>query len=380
MSKKKNQHLVPKVYLKGFSNLQTHYGKNEYIIFVTTKENINESKAKGLKHSIFTKSYFYNLDDENKDNPIIENQLSEIENHYLKVVKKIQNKKLSLEDILYISNFTQLQFQRVEPWINGFQNFLNEIERMMNTFGATFNIENFSKKMLREYTLENMQKQNVVFEQGLNFIENKSDMPFITSDNPVVQKLFHIDEIEGIFRGNHKIDFNDEFSKSMPTVFFFFPLNERFALIATKLFKSNNSTIYSINSLETIVKLNLFSYQNAYKNIYSSFENPFENYEIIIQNINNQYENVGFWIHIYTQNNRYTVKLKKYIGKIDSIELYFLSSHDMHKIINDDNLKELTIYKNESEILHMKEIKMSTIDNISNKVTIESKLKFGIQF
>lgn len=381
MAKKKNQHLVPKVYLKGFSNLQTHYGKDEYTIFVTPKENINESKAKGLKHSIFTKSYFYNLDGENQNNPIIENQLSEIENYYLKVVKKIQDRNLSNDDILYISNFVQLQFQRVESWINSFQNSFNQVEKIVNDFGGKIDTKNISIKILREYTLNNMYKPNVVFEQGLIFIENKSDVPFITSDNPVIHKMFHIDEIKGIFsRNQESIYYNDEFLKSMPTVFFFFPLNERFALIATKLLKSNNSKIYSINSLETIVKLNLFSYQNAYKNIYSSFENPFENYEVIIQNINNQYKDVGFWMHLYTQNNRYTLKLKNYVRKIDSIELYFLNSEDMNKIINDDNLKELTIYENERGVSHMKEIKIGKIDNVLNEITIESKLKLGIQF
>lgn len=379
MAKKKNQHLVPKVYLKGFSNLQIYNGKEEYTIFVTPKENINESKAKGLKHSIFIKSYFYNLDSENQNNPIIENQLSEIENYYLKTVKRIQDKNLSNHDILYISNFIQLQLQRVESWINNFQNSFNQIEKIFNDFGGKLDTKEISKKMLRKYTIDNMYKPNIVFEQGLIFIENKSDMPFVTSDNPVIHKMFHIDEIKGIFDNNHEIEYNDEFSKSIPTVFFFFPINEKFALIATKLLKSN-SKIYSINSLETIVKLNLFSYLNAYKNIYSSFKNPFENYDVIIQNINNQYKNVGFWINLYTQNNRYTLKLKNYVGKIDSIELYFLSLEDMNKIINDDNLKELTIYENEREVLHMKEIRMGKIDNVSNKITIESKLKFGIQF
>ena len=85
-------------------------------------------------------------------------------------------------------------------------------------------------------------------------------------------------------------------------------------------------------------------------------------------------------MQLYTQDNRYTLKLKNYIGKIDLIELYFLSFEDMDKIINDDNLKELTIYENDREILHMKDIKMGEIDNVSNKIKIESKLKFGIKY
>ncbi|MGH2278220.1 DUF4238 domain-containing protein [Aliarcobacter sp. ERUVET-7] len=380
MAKKKNQHLVPKVYLKGFSNLQTHYGKNEYSIFVTPKENINESKKKGLEHSIFTESYFYNLDGENKNNPIIENQLSQIENYYLKAVKKIQDSDFSNDDILYISNFVQLQLQRVESWMSNFQNPFNQIEKIFNDFGGEIDTKEITKKMLRYYTSGNMYKPNIVFEQGIIFIENKSDIPFVTSDNPVIHKMFHIDEIKGIFDKNQEVEYNDEFLKSEPTAFLFFPLNERFALIATKLLKSNNSKVYSINSLETIIKLNLFSYQNAYKNIYSSLENPFKNYEVIIQNINNQYKNVGFWMQLYTQDNRYTLKLKNYIGKIDLIELYFLSFEDMDKIINDDNLKELIIYENDREILHMKDIKMGEIDNVSNKIKIESKLKFGIKY
>lgn len=84
-------------------------------------------------------------------------------------------------------------------------------------------------------------------------------------------------------------------------------------------------------------------------------------------------------MHLYTQNNRYTLKLKNYVRKIDSIELYFLNSEDMNKIINDDNLKELTIYENERGVSHMKEIKIGKINNVLNEITIESKLKFRIQ-
>lgn len=375
MADKKNQHLVPRVYLKGFSNIEKRNGNDIFNIFVTSKKEISKSQKKGLNHSCFTKSNFYNLDNK----PTIENELSKIENLYLRIMKNVENKNLSTNDILFISNFTLLQLQRVEAWINNFQDGFNKIVEMVQNKKFSENIKEISIKMLKEYILDNMYKPNIIFEQGISFVENKSDMLFITSDNPVVHRMLHIDEIKSIF-DDENIKYNNSFTESMPAVVFFFPLNERLSLISTKLLESNNLEVYSINNLETIMKLNLFSYENAYKNIYSSFENPLKEYELIIHTMKNQYKDFGFWIYIYTQNNRYQFKLKKYIGKVDSIELYLTSSSDVNTIKNDNNLKELTIFKDEKEELHMKKIRIGEIDDTLNKIIIESQLKLEISF
>lgn len=385
MAEYKNQHIVPKVYLEYFSNKKIFNDNEVNNIYVSEKKSIYESIEKNIKKSFFTKPHFYNFDEQKKE-PIIEKNLSKIENDYKKNLKSLINHNISLSDILYISNFTLLQLQRVDSHIDNFQNSFNKIADIYDGFATDTNmkeeVENIALKMLLDYKIDNMYKSNIVYEQGIHFIVNNTDIPFITSDKPVVHNINHIDQIKSIFNDTN-IKYDDNYLPSDKSVFFFLPLNKNFALIATKFLICQNNLIQYItidNKGDAIIRLNLMSYQNANKYIYSSLENPFKGFEEIIKSINHQYQDIGYWCQIYTDKNRYILEIKKYEHGLNNILLYLKNDKNIKSIMKDRKLKEISIYHNENEVSHMKEIKLNEFDNKFNILKISSKVQLGTDF
>jgi len=361
MAKYKNQHLVPQVYLKNFikksKNENSKYQKG---IYVTDKE-FSSWKEKSTNHNVFTKSYFYTLDKEDENNPIIEKYLSTLESQYTKTLKSILNKNISKEDILFITYFTLIQLMRVEKHSKHFQNSMDEISLMVkNIQGIDIDEEtkDISKKMLLNFG--DIKEDNIIYEQGVHLLENNSKLDFITSDSPVVRRMLHIDELQNIFN-TIPLEYND-YLLNTELVLFFFPLTPKIALLATRFLKSEDNSIQyiDISSNIPILQLNLLSYKNAYKNIYSSTENPFgKELELEIKKSNTNY--IGFWCKIYTSKNRYYFELEKYerIKKpnkiIEDLKIYINKSYNLENIINDFDLRSLSIYENNREVTHMKE-------------------------
>lgn len=381
----KNQHLVPQVYLKGFSNKKMYHKKEEYSIYISEINSVFESKERGVKHRSFTKSYFYNFDKEKKE-PIVEKNLSKIENEYKRILKNLMTNNITLEDVLYISNFTLLQYQRTENFIDNFQGSMDEAARMYDMFDndsrAKGEVENIALKMLKDFKIENMYKSNIIHEQGIHFILNDTDIPFITSDKPVVHYINHIDQVKSIFNDSN-IKYNDKYLPSDKSVFFFFPLNEKFALVATKFLISKSDAIQYItvkNKIDTILRLNFISYENANKEIYSSRENPFKNFEKIIKSIDNQYKDIGYLVHIYTDKNRYILEVQKYEHGLNNMTLYLKNDNNVKQIFNDFHLKEISIYLNERGISGMNNIKLDSYDNKLRILKIKSKVQLGTEF
>lgn len=385
MSKYKNQHLVPQSYLQGFSNKKIYNNKEEHSIYISEINSIFTSKERGVKHKSFTKSYFYNFDKEKKE-PIIEKNLSKIENEYKRILRNLITSNITLEDVLYISNYTLLQYQRTEDFIDNLQGRMDEIARMKESFDkdtkAKEEVENIALKMLKDFNIENMYKSNIIYEQGIHFIVNMTDIPFITSDKPVVHSINHIDQVKSIFNDSN-IKYNDKYLPSDKSVFLFFQLSENFALVSTKLLISQSNAVQYItinNKSDTVLRLNFMSYQNANKEIYSSMENPFKGFEKIIKSIDNQYKDIGYWAHIYTDKNRYVLEVEKYEHGLNNMILYLKNDKNINEILNDIHLKEITIYLNEEAVSQMKEIKVDTYDNRLKMLKIKSKIQLGTKF
>lgn len=378
---KKNQHLIPQTYLKGFCNKEIINDKETLNIFVSKKSSLLEERKRGLAHSTFTKSYFYNLNDD-KETPIIEDNLSKIENEYTDVLKRIIEKKISIEDILFMSNFTLLQFQRVDSWIKHIQNTFDKVAQFADDMSSSSNmkseVDKIAIKLLLDFKIENMFKSNIVFEHGVHFIKNTTNVPFVISDKPVVHRIYHIDQVQALLM-NYDLEFNHDYSRADGSAFFFFPLSAKFALIATKfLIVKNNAVQYiSINNINIISKLNLLTYKNAHHDIYSSTKNPFKDHEHIIKAIDEQYNNIGYWAHLYTNKNRYILKLDKYEDISNGIELYLEDNANVKEIFADKFLKEITIYYNKQGRRGMKQIELEKFDNEQNILTIRSKFLFS---
>jgi len=384
MAQHKDQHLVPQVYLKNFiKESKNENTKHQQGIYVTDKE-FSGWKEKSAGHRTFTKPYFYTLENEDKGNPIVEKYLSTIESQYTKTLENILSKKISKEDLSFITYFTLIQHIRVEKHIESMQNNMNKLSKMVKDMhGVDINnkTKDLAKKMILNF--EKDQETNIVYEQGIHFIENNSQENFIISDSPVVHKMFHIDELQKIFH-SIPLEYND-YLPNKELVLFFFPLTPKIALLATKFLVSKDNGVQYIQIKDELIinQLNLLSYENAHKNIYSSTLNPFgRKLEEAIIEYCKKNEDIPYWCQIYTSKNRYIFQLDKYdrLKKdnrvIDDLKLYFTDKDNVEEMINDIHLESLTIYEKDGSSQHMKEIEFGKYDEKSNALEINSKLKF----
>lgn len=380
MADKKAQHLVPRVYLKEFSNTSIkkdkHGNQIESInIYINNKNEIEESKMKGLDNNIFTESNFYNLEKDNS-NPIIENNFSKIESQYKKVILNLKNRRFDFDDILFISNFTLLQHQRVIKTIKKFQVDFDKITNMLAKLSANEEyinyFEDMSKKILLDYRIENMNKSNLVLEQGIHFIENNTSIPFITSDTPVVHKMLYIDQLKNILNNS-----NISFSNYLPNeqlFFFFFPLTPKLALISTKfiLKKDKKILFIKIDNIKTVSSLNYLSYNNSFQNVYSNKNDTYAYFFRLKENENILYNNIGLYALIETIKNRYIVKLNDYKQDLWSLELNIRENENIEEILEDKIIKSIIFYQNKIEKGGMRKLIVETY-NPSQKTLI---LKF----
>ena len=209
MAQKKKQHIVPKIYLKAFTDPTRPSGMPEHIpfepsIWVVEKSLKSEPKRKAPNNTL-CKSYFYNLDEDSDALPVIEEFLSKIEGKYPQVLKKVSTREaLREEDLLYIALFIDTLFRRTEPSIEHWQSQFNKIEKLYRNLDQAHNQSQKISDQFWKGSHQIAKKQiinsagvlsSLILEAGLIFVFNNSELPFFSSDNPVTYQFGHIDDL-----------------------------------------------------------------------------------------------------------------------------------------------------------------------------------------
>ena len=380
MSDNKKQHMIPKTYLKNFireEEVSEYYEKGLFVYDKNFKKKEKENSIGTNGKQIFWKSYFYNLSEECKDNPVIEKNLSLIENEFPNILSHITNKIFSQKDILFISNFTLLQLRRVEKSINSFQNSWNQINDVIQEVNRNSNfekeVENISLKILLDFKLDNFNESNIIFEEGIHFIENNSDIDFIISDNPVVHRMFILNEIKYLFK-NTNILFDENIEKEK--CFIFFPLTKNFSLISTSFLisKPNKIQYIPINDNQTINKLNSLSYHNSIEKIYTSNKLSGDiKTKLITEKENfNQLKNT---CQIMTKKNRFFSGIVNFNEENKVMIFEYENNNILKLLVKDNDFQSIQISFNSRGLMN-KNIVFDRIDMNENKLYIKSTLPF----
>ena len=293
MAKKKDQHLVPKCYLKSFlaqvSNQEIEAG-----IYVNSKNLDSSWRMRGLKHKTFTKTRYYNLFDDDPNNPRIEDFLSIIESSYPKHLRKIELGIIDELTLSFISNFASFQMVRVP-------NFVDRAQQIIDSFAE------FYQKMTEEcITVDEIAKRSIVdndFGEVLlehaHVIYNNTDVPFIASDNPVISKKVNVEDLRLILPSKYIT--SDE-PLSHESLMFIFPLTPSVAYISCDLIEySQNRKLY-LSCVNEVNNINIMTCLNAQKNVFSSTTNLLLDGRYISSLINNIYR--GEYIELYTHSER----------------------------------------------------------------------------
>ncbi|MDR5586107.1 DUF4238 domain-containing protein [Clostridium aquiflavi] len=268
MSTVKNQHYVPKFYLRNFSNNNKNIGMFRY----KDKSYIPNASIKSVAYSKF----LYGEDGE------LEHLLSKFESQWAEIMRKII--KLNFEslielDILKLYDFILISKSRTKKVADETNFVLNYLKELIPEEG----IHNSSCNMDRVDFEESMKIPNLIpitaslennkymFDLDAIILENKTNYDFITSDSPVIfyNQLY-------IWR-NYKINYGLVASGLQ----IFIPLSPKKVLCFydSEVYKCLNESNGVINliSKKQITEINKLTVYNSYDQLFFSC-NSKENY------------------------------------------------------------------------------------------------------
>lgn len=173
MATNKNQHYVPRSYLRQFSSDEERKCLNVY--------NIDRDKLiinAPLKHQC-SKDYFYGKDDS------LEEMLKPFESGIPKLVKRIENSadKFEDQDKIFLKSFWLLQYLRT----NGANQKLAEMSHALDDMAGKTNALRFELDEAVQSAMRLLPELNSsIADLKCCLVKNNSAIPFITSDDPSI--------------------------------------------------------------------------------------------------------------------------------------------------------------------------------------------------
>lgn len=374
MPEKKNQHLVPACYLRRFeadvSEMQKSNPNYSSGIYINDSRLTSGWKLRSVTHRTFTRPYFYNLPEDDPREPLVENWLSVIEGNYKKYSDEIIEGNVNNVNMLFISYFVALQFIRVEAFLELFQGGLDKVAEWMDLFDGGDNhkevVKDVAKRQLPEIDFRN------VLHPHSAIIYNKTNFPFVTSDNPVVRRQVNIVDVRKVIPSRYlQIERNESNEFSL----FFMPLSPTVAYISCEMIKLKGSLIYSDDDLENIFCLNYFSIVNSSKKVYSSVVEPIKGEEKLSEYLSSQ---SGTIVKIYTQTKRVVCKATMQNNDSFSVSLKLSDLEKVGLIKTNDKISLVEVFENGVSIRGIRDCKVSSVNYTNGLVTIESNIKFDI--
>lgn len=288
MARKKEQHLVPAVYLRSFANADKPNGFDidkpySSTVWVIPKHLLEEGKRRSPTHDVFKQTRFYNLRDDDDSDPVIERELGLVEAKFGKVLPKLRDHcELDVEDYFNLVFFVGLLKSRVPDHLNIQQTNLNRLEETYRMVERSHTEMETNADKLFWMKAEGAKRRlfhpwgayaKVTAPQGWIYV-NTSGLPLITSDSPVIHLQIHRGELE-------RIGISPEFipqvaTKSQREFFSYCPLTPFLSFISSPLVIPPVDSLYRPdNSQNLVLRLNELVRHYASKNIYSFIQNPY---------------------------------------------------------------------------------------------------------
>lgn len=370
MPQKKKQHIVPKTYLKAFIDPVRPDGRPEHIpwkpsVWVIEKSLKLEPERKA-PDNILWKPYFYNLDEDEKTSPIIEEFLSTIESKYSQVLKKISAKEsLKKEELFDIALFIDILFRRTPSSLEYRQSKINEVEKLYRQVDQVHNHNQTISGKIWKGSHEIAKKQivnsagalsSLLLEAGLLFVFNLSEMPFLSSDNPVTYQFGHIDDLH---RFNIPKDWTHcNIGTNEQAFFCYCALTPTISLISSPFIRFPNDVPYAwaeTNDPDFSFGMNILTHCTADSKMISHQPKPYGIYQDFaiqfLESIQNVQPPEGIQFLIYTNKERYSLKVEVYkcLGFSPlQPEIHFWTKDfkTLHAIAQDDVIEVVYYYEN----------------------------------
>lgn len=173
------QHYVPRFYLKPFCEVK-NIGTNKEKCFISFYQFKDKLIKEGIPiTSVCSENFFYDNDGK------IEKELAKKETKWATVFRHIiESKELKESDLISIREFTIYQIARTKAMLNHNQEmaeaiFTNALESITK--------EEIEKEITPEYNLKIVDKDiSIISDLEILVLINKTEIPFLTSDVPVI--------------------------------------------------------------------------------------------------------------------------------------------------------------------------------------------------
>ncbi|HCE4545020.1 TPA: DUF4238 domain-containing protein [Vibrio parahaemolyticus] len=375
MAEKKGQHLVPACYLSSFvtdvSDATKHNPKLEAGIYVNSNTLDAGWKMRGVNHKTFKKSYYYNLPEDNPNEPYIENFLSGVERLYRNNLQKVVDRKFDNEVMSFLSYFATLQYIRVDKFITSMQNSWDQVAKWCDEFTGgdqyTAMLANIVKKQIPTADLGGVINSNAYI------IYNNTKFPFLTSDSPVVRKNVNVPDLKVIIP---QANLDHSVPDSHESSFFFFPLTPSIAYVSCDLIKTESALEFNDSELRHIFYLNYYSILNAHKHVYSSVIEPIKGEVELSKHLKSK--QIGQFIKIYTGNHRLNIKGQVVSSDANSLSFMCEPSNELIKLRLGEKVSLAEVYDSGSSIIGMRHCSVQKLEVDSGLVVLESDFKLRI--
>jgi hypothetical protein len=369
MTIKKNHHMIPKFYLKEFVDSSKPNNFSDDALYQPTFWEINKSLEvepvrKSPKNS-FGKNRFYKLDKDTDENQVVEETLSKIEKNFNDTLQKLKEKILLTEqDLINLIVFVETLYLRTERQIEHWQNKINEFERIYREVDQAHNnaqkySDDFFKgshEIGKKFVIAGIGAMGkLIIKEGLYILFNQSEMPFISSDSPVLWTHGHIDELRA---SNIPINWLKEEIKTNQKQFFCYcPLTPKIAIFSSPFFKFVDKQICSYwetTNMELVFSMNYLTQTSANEVIIANKPNPYGDYEKrvkdYLESTNTLQHKKGKQMLFYTSNARYLLKVEDYEHIFDNpsktqIKFWTNDFETLKLIFNDKFIESVQLYE-----------------------------------
>lgn len=392
MTKKKKQHLIPQCYLKSFVDPQppSNVPKKKYhpSVWLLDKSLKNAPNRKAPKN-ILWKSYFYNLEKDNPEQPYVEEFLSKIEGKYAQILDVIDTQDgLGDEDQFILALFIDTLYRRTENQLEFWNETFGKLEHLYRQVDKSINgnekysdeyfkgASDIPKKMIVDAsgTLAHL-----ILKVGFNLILNVSEIPFFTSDTPVFYNFLHIDEL--LNQSIPKEWTYPEIGENEREFFCFCSLTPKIAIISSPFIKSTpfDPRYLEVKDPALSIRLNLLIKESAKEEIVSSIKKPFRSYQTQILDtitISKALQTPSKKsLRIYTQRNRYDINVSNYERLNDhpllpTIKFWTKDLNSVKDMANDKKVTLIEFYEEGEEMGGTRNLKFESVSIHPDSPTI----------
>jgi hypothetical protein len=332
MAQNKRQHIIPRTYLKAFTDPTRPDDLPENTpfeppVWIIDKSFKSEPQSKSPDHKTFWKPYFYKLDEDSDSSLVIEKALSKIENKYPSVLKKICNREvLTDEELMYIALFIDTLFRRTEPSLEHRQSQINKIEELYRHVAQSHNQSQDISDEVWEGSHEIAKKRiidgagtlsSLILEAGIIFIFNHSELTFFSSDNPVTYQFGHIDDLYRI--SIPKTWTYQNIGTNEQNFLYYCPLTPTIAVVSSPFIRLPDKASYAweeITDSNLPFSMNILTHLRADSVLISHQRQPYGIYQDVaiqfIKRIQNAQPPKGIQFLIYTNKARYSLSVDAY--------------------------------------------------------------------